>query len=1376
PNPAQTLQGYLQSAEPLVIELRTDVDLGALNNQNRRPLINPELIASNLGVIRIASNKTLFSDRGATLRHGTLRIDNTQNIIIRNLKFRGLWEWDDSTRGAYDLQGWDLIEVSGGRNVWIDHCDFAKAYDGQVDVVRGADLVTVSFSRFTGDLETEVVDQIDYLESLYQANPGDPRISYYSSLRQAGQSVQQILTHEIPQDKTSLVGNGDGAGATDNGRLNVTYHHNAFTLIRQRTPRMRFGNAHVYNIMVDDIASAPFPGTQTAVNSTTNAAVLVENSEFLEVRMPFAFSNGGRISQRGSVWQLNGAPRPIDPARLSPVDPNALIWNPPLSFIWTDRTKLPYAYTLSPVDFVRTHLNQVGTITPVDAADQALLRGYLPLTAPVENPDGPPPPSPPTITTQPASRSATVGDSVIFSVVADGTAPLSYQWKKDGSDISGATGANLTLTSVQLADAGSYSVEIGNEAGIATSDPAILTIEVASVSSLRERFADGDRTTQNLPDSTAWFTSSGSNNLTATVGQATQIVSSSRTLLSYFTDSAAAPVSVGLNQTLTLDFTVQFTGFDTAASVGANTFIVGLLRSVANPAAVSGTGFVADGPPNTNARVSGDFGSNNPGSNVFNNYGGYAAMTYTGVSGTNTPVRLYARTGASASLLNSTGPFTQLTGAAATPSAAMVANVDYRGTFTLQHTAAGMAVTYTLRDPINDSIVMTHSAVQPGSSLTEFETVAFYLSKASASAGYNFIIKAVDVTLSGSEQGDSPVITTEPVSQTVPVGANASFMAVAEGAPPLSYQWQKNGSPIAGATATVLALTNVQAADAGGYRVVVSNAAGSTTSATAMLTVDLGPVAPTITSQPASQVVAVGSNAGFTVLATGTGPLSYQWFKDGSPLAAPDAATLNLTNVQPSDAGSYRVVVSNGVGSTTSNPATLIASDTLPDALYNLAGFARSATGGGLLPETDPNYRKVFTADDLVTALANKSTKVIEIMNDLNLGFNEVPATARRGALRANSAPLLHPVLLTTGVSLIDIQDKNGLTIFSANGATIRHATFNVKRATNVLIRNLKFDELWEWDESSKGKYDKQGWDFITVDMDSDQVVIDHCTFTKAYDGVVDIKGGTKNVTISWSSFVADDGGPNSFVRQQIAALESNRAANPMYDFLRTNGFSIEDIVAITRSQKKGHLIGANELDTENANHQVTLHHNYYLNMQDRLPRLRAGNSHAYNILVDNTEAFAAKNLRDTIVAAMTPSNAARLSSTYSFDVTLNGSISTEGGAVLLEKSQFVGVKSPLRNNQKDAAQAQFTGKILALDTLYRLDGPIFRGDSTTPGSPLAPVPAPALEFSWNGFVSLPYVYTTHDPTALPSLLSGGQGAGAGKLLWARENWLKTSY
>jgi pectate lyase len=180
--------------------------------------------------------------------------------------------------------------------------------------------------------------------------------------------------------------------------------------------------------------------------------------------------------------------------------------------------------------------------------------------------------------------------------------------------------------------------------------------------------------------------------------------------------------------------------------------------------------------------------------------------------------------------------------------------------------------------------------------------------------------------------------------------------------------------------------------------------------------------------------------------------------------------------------------------------------------------------------------------------------------------------------------------------------------------------------------------------------------------------------------------------------------------------------------------------------------------------------------MQDRMPRLRAGNAHAYNVYVNNAEAYAAKQRRDAVVATMTASNAAKLSSTYSFDVTLNGSISTEGGAVLLEKSQLNGVVYPLRNNQKDAALAQYTGKILALDVLYQLGSVLFRGDSTASGSPLAPVPAPALTFSWNGFAALPYTYTTHDPTQLPSLLTGADGAGAGKLIWSKENWLKTSY
>jgi pectate lyase/pectin methylesterase-like acyl-CoA thioesterase len=382
PSPAQTLKTYLEGADPLVIELRTDVDLGVLKNQGHAPLINPELIASGLGVIRPASNKTLFSANAATLRHGSFTISGASNIIVRNLRFKGLWEWDDATSGAYDLQSWDYFTIqTGSHNIWIDHCEFGKSYDGLIDIVHGSDMVTVSWSRFSGDLGTEVADQINYLESIYQATPADSRIAYYRLLRDGGQSVADIITHEIPQDKGSLVGNDDSLGAEDTGRLNVTFHHNAYVLVRQRTPRMRFGNAHVYNMFVDDAASVGLPGTQTAVNSTMNAAVLVENSYYLEVKTPYAFSGGGRVSDRGGLWQYGGVPLSFDPTRLNPVDPAALVWNPPLGFTWTDLTALPYAYTLDSADYTMSNPSRVGVIAPADALDEALLRSYLPMTS-----------------------------------------------------------------------------------------------------------------------------------------------------------------------------------------------------------------------------------------------------------------------------------------------------------------------------------------------------------------------------------------------------------------------------------------------------------------------------------------------------------------------------------------------------------------------------------------------------------------------------------------------------------------------------------------------------------------------------------------------------------------------------------------------------------------------------------------------------------------------------------------------------------------------------------------------------------------------------------------------------------------------------------
>jgi pectate lyase len=369
----------------------------------------------------------------------------------------------------------------------------------------------------------------------------------------------------------------------------------------------------------------------------------------------------------------------------------------------------------------------------------------------------------------------------------------------------------------------------------------------------------------------------------------------------------------------------------------------------------------------------------------------------------------------------------------------------------------------------------------------------------------------------------------------------------------------------------------------------------------------------------------------------------------------------------------------------------------------------------------------------------------------------------------------LHPRLLITGVSLIDIKPKSGLTIFSANGSTIRHACFNFKSTANIIVRNLKFDEMWEWDEASKGNYDKNDWDFIDLGNGGtvSNIWIDHCTFTKTYDGIVDVKQGSSGITFSWCKYTGDDGAtnPNSFVWQQINKLESNRTSYAMYNALRTAGFSTTDIVTIIQGHDKTHLVGANSLKAENATHTLTFHHQWFMNPWDRcVPRLRAGNVHDYNIYVDDTLGLAAKRLRDTHP----------FSSSYSFNPFLNGSISTEGGAILVEKSVYIDCLTPLRNNQTDPSNSVYTGKIKAVDSIYQMDSTFFRGNSTDPGgtNTFGPVQAPIIPFSWNlpGNV-LPYSYVADDPAQLQSIVTSPTGgAGAGVLTWNKTNWLVTSY
>src|SRR5213079_1106785 len=171
----------------------------------------------------------------------------------------------------------------------------------------------------------------------------------------------------------------------------------------------------------------------------------------------------------------------------------------------------------------------------------------------------------------------------------------------------------------------------------------------------------------------------------------------------------------------------------------------------------------------------------------------------------------------------------------------------------------------------------------------------------------------------------------QPASQTVTAGQTATFTVTATGTAPLSYQWQRNGTAIGGATAASYTTPATVTSDSGAqFTVVVSNAVGSVTSNAAALTVNSAPVAPTITTQPASQTVSAGQTAAFTVTATGTAPLSYQWQKNGTAIGAATAASYTTPATTAADNGDqFTVVVSNAVGSVTSNAAALTVTSVL---------------------------------------------------------------------------------------------------------------------------------------------------------------------------------------------------------------------------------------------------------------------------------------------------------------------------------------------------------------------------------------------------------------------------------------------------------------
>ena len=268
----------------------------------------------------------------------------------------------------------------------------------------------------------------------------------------------------------------------------------------------------------------------------------------------------------------------------------------------------------------------------------------------------------------------------------------------------------------------------------------------------------------------------------------------------------------------------------------------------------------------------------------------------------------------------------------------------------------------------------------------------------------------LDVPLTGTGTA-ALTISTQPENQSVKIGQAADFSVVAKGTGTLTYQWKKNGTAIAGATAASYATPAATTADNNAkFTVVVTDSTASVTSNAAVLTVTAAAVAPSITTQPANRTVSVGQVAAFSVTATGTAPLTYQWKKNGAAISGATSSSYTTPAATSSDNNaSFTVTVTNSVSSVASSAATLTVN--LPTAITaqpasravnagQTATFTVAATGAGTL-----TYQWKKNGAAISGATSASYTTPAEVVSDNGAAFT-VTVTGAGGSATSNAATL----------------------------------------------------------------------------------------------------------------------------------------------------------------------------------------------------------------------------------------------------------------------------------------------------------------------------------------------------------------------------------
>jgi hypothetical protein len=276
-----------------------------------------------------------------------------------------------------------------------------------------------------------------------------------------------------------------------------------------------------------------------------------------------------------------------------------------------------------------------------------------------------------------------------------------------------------------------------------------------------------------------------------------------------------------------------------------------------------------------------------------------------------------------------------------------------------------------------------------------------------------------------------PTISASPQNLTVDAGATATFAVQANGyGSPLTYQWQRNGADIPGATAASYTTPATVVGDSGAtFQAVVTANGLSVTSSPATLTVQAPATPVTITAQPIAASVAVGASASFSVAASGSAPITYQWRRNGTAIAAATSNSYVTPATTLADSGAvFSVVVTNGVGSVTSNDATLtVTQGGGATGLYlvSIAGPAVSAS----ITYADGPSQGATEALVAVPPLGQGGTTTLEPAGSFDLSVFYRPGL--EGTINGASVTNLHERLISylksDGLHAVDLQVASGV-------------------------------------------------------------------------------------------------------------------------------------------------------------------------------------------------------------------------------------------------------------------------------------------------------------------------------------------------------------